>query len=118
MEHVPHSTSFPYVPVDGSLSMVKETGKEEALLRQGELETKGGIPPGFKGKVLNLSDCMRIALEVSPETKATWQAVRSAAARVGEEKSACLPSADFSAAAARQKQVSSQSLQSGQPRVQ
>jgi len=115
MSQVRHSSSSPYVPTDASLSMVKETGKEDTLLRQGGLETKGGIPPEFKGKVLNLSDCIWVALEVSPETRSTWQAVRSAAARVGEEKSAYLPSADFSATAARQKQVTSQSLQSGQP---
>jgi outer membrane protein TolC len=99
--------------VDASFFLA-ETGKEEALSSQGGLEAKGSIPPEFKGKVLNLADCIRIALTVSPETRSTWQAVRSAAARVGEEKSDYLPSVDFSASAARQKQVTFQSLQSRQ----
>lgn len=63
---------------------------------------------------MTVGDCIRIALESNPQTRSTWQAIRSAAARVGEEKSAYLPSADFSAGAGRQKQVNSQKFQAGQ----
>ena len=115
MSQVPRSSSSPYVAVDASLSVLEGTGKGEGPSRQSGIEALGGIPSGLKGKTLSLADCIGVALEASPDTRSTWQAVRSAAAHVGEEKSAYLPSADFSATAARQKQVTSQSLQSGQP---
>ena len=63
---------------------------------------------------MTVGDCIRIALEFNPQTRSTWAAIRSGAARVGEEKSAYLPSAELSAGAVRQKRVTSQSLQAGQ----
>jgi outer membrane protein len=115
MSQVPRAPSSPYVSTDASLAMVENIGKEEAAARQDRLAAKDSIPSEFKGKVLTLADCIRVALEFSPETRTTWDAVRSAAARVGEEKSAYLPAVDFAATAARQKQVTFQNLQSGQP---
>jgi hypothetical protein len=115
MSQFPRNSFSPYVSTDASLAMLEDIGKEEASSRQDPLAAKGGIPSEFKGKVLTLVGCIRVALEFSPETRSTWDAVRSAAARVGEEKSAYLPSVDFFANAARQKQVTFQNLQSGQP---
>lgn len=115
MSQVPASSSSPYVALDPSLSMLEDTGKGEGPLRQRQIEAPGGVPSEFKGRILHLPDCVRIALKSNPQTQSTWQAVRSAGAHVGEEKSAYLPSADFSATVARQKQVTSQNLQSDQP---
>jgi outer membrane protein len=82
---------------------------------QKHIQTEGEIPSEFKGRVLTLGDCIKIALVSDPQTRSTSEAIRSAAARVGEEKSAYLPSADLSAGAVRQEQVTSQELQSRQP---
>jgi TolC family type I secretion outer membrane protein len=112
---IPHSPSSVYQPRDTSLSTLEGAEKGEITSDQSRTLTEGDIPSEFKGKVLTLGDCIRIALESNPKTRSTWAAIRSAAARVGEEKSAYLPSADLSAGAVRQKQVTSQSLQAGQP---
>ena len=66
------------------------------------------LPPaiGTNGPVA-LADCIRIALERNPRTQSTWQAARAEAARVGEERSAYLPSVELDAqAAAHGKSVS------------
>ena len=55
--------------------------------------TKPNFLPEIKDRALTLADCIKIALERSPETRKTWQIARSAAARVGEEKAAYLPTA-------------------------
>jgi outer membrane protein len=77
-------------------------------------ELEADVSPAVTGRILTLADCIRIGLELNPTTKSTWQAVRSAAARVGEEQSAYFPELDFSTAAYREKLVSFQSLQSNQ----
>jgi outer membrane protein len=68
----------------------------------------------LSGKPLSISDCIRIGLETNPDSRSTWQAVRSAAARAGEEKSAYFPEVDLSSSAVRERQVTPQSLQSQQ----
>ncbi|MBT3287875.1 MAG: TolC family protein [Victivallales bacterium] len=55
---------------------------------------------------LTLADCIRIALERNPRTRSTWEAARSAAARVGEERADYLPSVDLRAQTSRGKTVS------------
>ncbi|MCA1785460.1 MAG: TolC family protein, partial [Desulfobacteraceae bacterium] len=111
---IPHSSFTAYQPGEGSFT--GPGGAENGKSIQGRKHslTEGEIPPEFKGKVLTVGDCIRIALEFNPQTRSTWAAIRSAAARVGEEKSAYLPSAELSAGAVRQKRVTSQSLQAGQ----
>jgi outer membrane protein TolC len=115
MPEIPRSSSTPYQPGEAYPSKLVGTENGESIPGQKPTPTEGRIPSEFKGKVLTLGDCIRIALESNPQTRSTWEAIRSAAARVGEEKSAYLPSADLSADAVRQKQVTSQSLQAGQP---
>lgn len=68
------------------------------------------LPPsiGTNGPV-TLADCIRIALERNPRTRATWQAARAEAARVGEERSAYLPSLDIEVQAGHGKAVSLES---------
>ena len=112
---VPRSSSTAYQPGNASLTGPGGAGNGESIPGREHPLTEGEIPPEFKGKLLTVGDCIRIALEFNPQTRSTWQAIRSAAARVGEEKSAYFPSADLSAGAIRQKQVTSQSLQAGQP---
>jgi outer membrane protein len=72
------------------------------------------VSPDVTGRTLTLADCIRVGLELNPSTNSTWQAVQSAAARVGEEQSAYLPEVDLSAGAVREKQITFQSLQSKQ----
>ncbi len=114
LSRVPHSVSSSYVPVDLPPASPKDERVEETRLSQEGYGHAGDMPPGFKGNILNLSDCIRIALEVNPKTRSTWYAVRSAAVRVGEENAAWLPSVDVSTMAGRQKQITSQNLQSEQ----
>ena len=54
-----------------------------------------------KGEQLSMARCMAIALENNPRTRGTLQAARAASARVGEEKSAYLPRAEFTTGANR-----------------
>jgi outer membrane protein TolC len=68
-----------------------------------QVEIRDEVAPDITGRILTLADCVRIGLELNPTTKSTWQAVRSAAARVGEEQSAYFPEVDFSTAAFREK---------------
>ena len=68
----------------------------------------------LSGRTLTLAECIRIGLERNPQTAGSWEAVRSAAARVGEERSAYFPEVNLSTSATRGKQVSSQTLQSQQ----
>ncbi len=70
-----------------------------------------GHIPSLKGQNLGLAQCIEIALERNPETRASWQASRSAAAGVGQAKSAYLPSADFTAGANRSNTVNLASQQ-------
>ncbi len=56
-------------------------------------------PPDLTGQVLDLAQCITIALKQNPETRASWQAARAAAAE--RAKSSYLPSADFTGVAVR-----------------
>jgi outer membrane protein len=53
----------------------------------------------LSGRTLTLAECIRIGLERNPQTAGSWEAVRSAAARAGEEKSAYFPEVNFSTSA-------------------
>ena len=59
-----------------------------------------------KGQVLSLAQCIEIALARNPQTRESWQRARSAAAGIGQARSAYLPSADFTAGANRSDPVS------------
>jgi outer membrane protein len=99
MAQVPRSPAAVYAP----------------LARPGDqVDIRDEDSPDVTGRILTLADCVRIGLELNPSTKFTWQAVQSAAARVGEEQSAYFPEVDLSAGAVREKQVTFQSLQSNQ----
>lgn len=69
----------------------------------------------LNGHVLSLAQCIKIALERNPETRASWQASRSAAAGVGQSKSSYLPSVDFTAGANRSDPVNLDSRQNTGP---
>lgn len=58
----------------------------------------GKMPPEFGGRTLSLAECILIALERSPKTRISWQASRAAAFQVGQQRSAWLPTLDFTAA--------------------
>lgn len=83
---VPVSPSSAYV-LRSPLPERMPTGNEQSAL--------------IDGRVLSLAQCIKIALERNPETRRSWQRSRSAAAGVGQVRSACLPSADFTAGANR-----------------
>ena len=74
-----------------------------------------GAYPSLNGQVLDLAQCIEIALDRNPETRASWQASRSAAAGVGQSKSAYLPSIDFTAGANRSHPVNLDSQQDTGP---
>jgi len=69
----------------------------------------------LNGQVLGLAQCIEIALERNPETRASWQAGRSAAAVVGQAKSAYLPSAVFTGGTNRSDTVNLDSQQDTGP---
>jgi outer membrane protein len=60
-------------------------------------------PPAVdpSARKLTLAECIEVALERNPQTAASWQAARAAAARVGETRSEYLPTLGFNADAAR-----------------
>jgi outer membrane protein TolC len=58
---------------------------------------------------LTLAECIRIALEQNPQTRHSWEAIRAAAARAGEERSGYLPSLEVDMQAAHGKSVSLES---------
>lgn len=108
---LPTSASGNYVPQSKDLSS-RDGYKEQDISTAADLAAaKGSIPKSFGDQVMTLADCIRIALETNPKTQSTWEAVRSGAARVGQEKAAYLPEADLEAAASRQKQITAQSIQ-------
>jgi len=67
--------------------------------------------PSIEGRVLSLAQCIEIALKHNPETRKSWQRSNSAAAGVGQARSAYLPSADFTAEVKRSDPLSINSLQ-------
>ncbi len=58
------------------------------------------------GTRLTLADCIGAGLERNPATRSAWQAAKAAAARIGEERAAYLPSASIRAESGRGKTVS------------
>lgn len=56
-------------------------------------------PGEFEGKTLSLAECILAALERNPQTRVAWQASRSSAFQVGQERSSYLPQVDFTGAA-------------------
>jgi outer membrane protein TolC len=114
MSRLPGSSSSTYTPQEPVLTASKDQGKEQSPLPKDWEEGNGSIPKELSGKPLNISECIRIGLETNPNTRSTWQAVRSAAGRAGEEKSAYFPEVDLSSSAAREKQVSLQVVPSKQ----
>ncbi len=53
------------------------------------------------GRTLSLGECVTVALEHNPRTAESWQAIRAAAARLGQAKADYLPSIGFTSSAAR-----------------
>jgi outer membrane protein len=101
-------------------SMARVPGSSAAVYAplsrpEDRVEIRDDVQPDITARILTLADCVRIGLELNPATKSTWQALRSAAARVGEEQSAYFPEIDLLAGAVREKQVTFQSLESKQP---
>jgi len=92
-EEVPSSPSSFYTPAP-------------PLIRPAQLSTGGEEIPSFDGRTLSLAQCMEIALERNPETRVSWQRIKTAAAGVGQARSGYLPSADFTAGANRGDPVS------------
>ncbi len=95
------------IPSAPSASFRASAETTSALARQMPPPNDARLPePVAVDGPLTLADCMGIALDRNPRTRASWQAAKAAAARVGEERAAYLPSADLSAGAARGKSVS------------
>ena len=69
------------------------------------------------GARLTLADCIRTALERNPRTRASRQATRAAAARVGEGRAAYLPTAELTSEIARGKLVSLENDRDGRTRT-
>jgi len=67
------------------------------------------------GHVLNLAQCIKIAITRNPLTRESWQRARSAAAEVGQARSPYFPSTDFTAGANRSDPVSLDSQQETGP---
>jgi outer membrane protein len=61
--------------------------------------------PSAEDGPLTLADCIGNALERNPQTRASWQAAKAAAARIGEERGAYLPDVNLRAEAARGRSV-------------
>ena len=53
------------------------------------------------GRPLSLTECITVALEHSPRTAESWQAIRAAAARAGRAKADYLPTVGLTSSAAR-----------------
>ena len=83
------------VPVSPSSSYVSHSPLPKRMPAE---NVQGAL---IEGNVLSLAQCIKIALERNPETRRSWQRSRSAAAGVGQARSAYLPSADFTAGANR-----------------
>jgi len=101
MERTPPTPSAYYRPTAGvpsSLSPEATPGES-------------GIAPVASPKDgnLTLAECIHTALEHNPRTRGSWQSTRAAAARVGEQRAAYLPSVDVTAETMRGKSVSLES---------
>lgn len=93
------------VPPSPSTTFAPRSPRPEPILIQNEQV------PSLSEHELTLAQCIEIALERNPETRESWQRARSAAAGVGQARSAYLPSADFTAGANRSDPVSLDSQQ-------
>ena len=96
LNDVPASPSTVYAP-HNSLSKQMPADKD--------------VLPSLDGQRLGLAQCIDIALTRNPNTRASWQRARSAAAGVGQARSAYFPSADFTAGATRSNYLSLYSRQ-------
>jgi len=67
------------------------------------------------GRTFTLAECIKIALERNPQTQSSWHSSLSTAAKVGQAKSAYLPSADLTAGARREDLVSLDRIQETGP---
>jgi len=77
-----------------------------ALARQMPAPDDARLPgPAAEDGPLTLSDCIGIALERNPQTRASWQAAKAAAARVGEERAGYFPGANLRVEGARGRSV-------------
>ncbi|MBC8873251.1 MAG: TolC family protein [Planctomycetes bacterium] len=60
--------------------------------------TATALPDEFEGRTLSLAECILTALERNPQTRIAWQASRSSAFQVGQERSSYLPQVDLTGA--------------------
>ena len=58
-------------------------------------------PDEFESRTLNLAECILTALERNPKTRIAWQASRTRAFQVGQERSGFWPQLDLTGAMAR-----------------
>lgn len=79
------------VPVSPSTAFVSR------MPRPARVPTGVKERPSMDGRMLDLAQCVKIALERNPETYESWQRSNSAAAGVGQARAAYLPSTDFAA---------------------
>jgi len=77
--HVPHCPSATYSP---RCTFVADA-------------TAAVMPDEFEGRTLSLAECILIALQRNPQTRVAWQASRSSAFQVGQERSAYWPQVDL-----------------------
>lgn len=92
------------IPLTPSTTFVPRVPQPE------QIPTGGEATPLVDGRIIDLAQCIEIALSQNPETRASWQRSKSAAAGVGQARSGYLPSADFIAEANRGDPVSFDSL--------
>lgn len=57
--------------------------------------TSAALPDEFEGRTLSLAECIVAALERNPQTRVAWQASRSSAFQVGQQRSSYLPQLDL-----------------------
>ncbi|MEJ2422676.1 MAG: hypothetical protein P8018_13420, partial [Acidobacteriota bacterium] len=57
---------------------------------------QGGTATGSQGKALSLTDCIRLAVENNPNSRALLHAGRAAMARVGISRSSYYPAVSLS----------------------
>ena len=99
----------------GDLPLSPSSAYVPPLPLSDRLPAGGEQGASLDGHLLTLAQCIEIALERNPETRESWQRTRSAAAGVGQARSAYLPSADFMAGANRSDPVSLDSRQETGP---
>jgi len=56
------------------------------------------VPDEFEGRTLGLAECILTALQRNPQTRVAWQATRTNAFQVGEERSSYWPQLDLTGA--------------------